>query len=364
MSEERIVKVPMPIELIRRMDEAIVSRRGGFETRAEFLREAAENMLVELNFEEAPPEPVTDREPASRKPSAPWVEDGDDRSLLPLDIVDSLPPWELDELTVSDLAGTALRPPSTRGVALRHGIADPPDGPLLGLHNRDYPSLWSAHRLARYAHEGPRALDEFLKRVTAAAWVFASHLERNVVENNGLRLTALFPQNLTKRQAAERGFQNFAVGSVPKRPIGDRVKAGGPLFVWGVCQLLREGDGLEVGLTSEGWDLLDALEGLSLDLPHSPLLAERFLSHLAEHAPGDRWGFDRIVQVIASEPDRHSLVTEFGSDHPDWSAATASSTAQGYVARAREWGLVEPRLADHRYRLTDFGRSLHRAAAA
>ena len=32
-----------------------------------------------------------------------------------------------------------------------------------------------------------------------------------------------------------------------------------------------------------------------------------------------------------------------------------SSVVQGYVARAREWGLLEPRLHGGRYRLTEFG---------
>jgi hypothetical protein len=33
-----------------------------------------------------------------------------------------------------------------------------------------------------------------------------------------------------------------------------------------------------------------------------------------------------------------------------------SSLVQGYVARGREWGLIEPKQVDGRYWLTDFGR--------
>ena len=54
--DNRIVKVPLPVELIRKMDEALAEGRGGLETRAAFIKEAAENLLAEVTYPDAPPE--------------------------------------------------------------------------------------------------------------------------------------------------------------------------------------------------------------------------------------------------------------------------------------------------------------------
>src|SRR5437762_2854463 len=50
-TEERIVKIPLPVALIRQIDEAIVSGLGGYSTRTEFFRDAAEGLLLELKYE-------------------------------------------------------------------------------------------------------------------------------------------------------------------------------------------------------------------------------------------------------------------------------------------------------------------------
>jgi hypothetical protein len=362
MSEERIVKTLLPVTLIRRIDRAVIERRGGFETRTEFIREACENLLLELHHEEAPAEPT------ARPPSVPAVATtyrSSDQSSparsgsgeLPQDIIAAIPENELAELRPSSLAETALHLPAERGFVLQAGVVHPSPGPIIGLHNRDYPSLWALHRLARYTQAGATTLDAFLDRATAAAWVFAAQIARLGGETEGLRLTALFPRNLAKRPAAERGFKSFAIGTTPSGWNGAPISASGPVFAWRACDLVRDADSLLIGLTPSGWDLLEGLDGISLELPHPPDRAERFLSHLADHAPDDRWGFDRLTAVIADEPDRETLVAEFASEHPEWTPSVASSTAQGYVARAREWGLVEAKLAGHHYRLTDFGRS-------
>src|SRR5690348_16497911 len=57
--EERVVKILLPIPLIRGIDEAIVSGLGGYSTRTEFFRDAAEGLLMELKYEPAPEEPRT-----------------------------------------------------------------------------------------------------------------------------------------------------------------------------------------------------------------------------------------------------------------------------------------------------------------
>lgn len=357
---DRVVKVALPVDLIKRMDQAIVDGRGGLETRAEFIREATENFLTEISYPEAPPEPAlrareTKVHPSDEPggPSRP-VESS---SLLPGKVLDEIPAWEREELRLADLAGTALGRIEP-GATLDQGVAQPHEEPLLGLHNRDYPSLWVAARLARYSQDGLLPFSDFCRRATNAAWLFASSLAPLEEAHPGIRLRALFPSNPDKRQAAESGFQTFAIGSIPRKaPSQGSIPADGPLFVWRLCQLEREGDRLLVGLTRAGRSLLEDLDGISLDFPHDAEAATRFLTWVSEVSPGEKWGFDHVLAAVAERPDREQLVGRLAEQKPDWTPSTVSSVTQGYVARAREWGLIEQRLEENRYRLTEFGES-------
>lgn len=350
--DKRIVKIPMPADLIRRMDEALAMGMGGLETREQFVREAAEGLLAELSYPQAPPEP------AAAKASVPEKTVGAeavDAPPLLAEVLDSVPPWEQDELRIADLAGSALLP-IPAGAGLSAGVAEPAGEPMLGLHNRDFPSLWAASRLARYSQEGLITVAEFWRRVTAAAWFYGAQLPNFEQGGGTLRLTPIFPTNPNKREAAEQGFQVFALGEIPRRPSGrEGIRVSGPLFDWRICQLERRDGELLIGLTPAGRSLLDRLVGLSLVLPHEQAQAEAFLAHLYEHSDGERWGFETILTVTAEEPSREELVAAISEERADWTKATASSVAQGYVARAREWGLLEPRLREGRYRLTAFG---------
>jgi hypothetical protein len=343
--EKRIVKVPLPVELIGRIDQAVVARKGGLETREQFFREAAEGFLADLSYEEAP-------EPVSQSRADPTRETADPDLIS--EVVGSVPAWEREELQLADLAGTALGAPR-HGTLWDSGVAEPDQEPMLGLHNRDYPSLWAASRLSRYTDEGPIPFDEFRRRATDAAWLFGRELARITGEGDP-RLTALFPTNPRKPDSSERAFQSFAIGSVPSRhPADGLIPASGPLFSWGLCQLRRLDGQLFVALTPAGHGLLEDLAEISLDLPHHTRPARLFLDYVFEHAPGDGWGFARILEAVRTRPGREEIVARIGAARPEWSAATASSVTQGYIARAREWGLLEPRLEQGKYVLTVFG---------
>ncbi len=344
----------MPADLIRRMDEALTAGTGGLETREQFLREAAEGLLAELSYPEAPPEPGAAK-------AAGVVAGILTQIPAPLAaVLDSLPSWEQEELRLADLAGSALAP-IPAGATLAEGVARSSGEPLLGLHNRDFPSLWAAWRLARYSEKGLVTVTEFWRRVTAAAWFYGEQLTSFEQSTGTLKLTPIFPTNSSKREAAEQGFQVFALGEIPRRPPErGGIPVGGPLFDWRICQLERRGGELLIGLTPAGRSLLERLVGLSLELPHEQAQAEAFLRHLYTHAEGERWGFERILAIAAEEPSREELVAAIADEKVDWTAATASSVAQGYVARAREWGLLESRLQQGRYRLTGFGEKWQR----
>jgi len=337
--DERIVRVPLPVSLIRRMDQLLLKGTGGYQTRAEFVREAVEAMVLELSYEPAPEDPRLHALAVAA--SAPPTTGGSPGGQP----VPAGPP-------ALDLEGTRLGILAP-GIAFDDGEGTVIDEPMFGLHNRDYPSLWAAHHLAALTTEDLVGLDEFYRTVVAAAWEFGGRLL--VLEKTlGTKLSALFPTNRAKPQSAEEGFRVFAVGTWAAN--GQEIRLGGPLFMWRVCQVTRRDGRLLVGLTSAGRELLAALEDVSLEMPHPPGLAERFFAHLRAHAPQDWWGFTTLLEAVEVGATRVELVEIFQQAQPTWNESKNATNVAGYVARAREWGLVEPKQVDGRYALTPFGK--------
>ena len=58
LKDQRVVKLLLPLALIRQMDRLLVDGIGGFATRTEFVREAIESYMLELTHEPAPAEPT------------------------------------------------------------------------------------------------------------------------------------------------------------------------------------------------------------------------------------------------------------------------------------------------------------------
>jgi hypothetical protein len=253
-----------------------------------------------------------------------------------------------------DLSETELHL-KARGAVLNEGLAVVKHEPVFGLHNRDFPSIWAAHALAEATGSGPVPWDEFLDTVTASAWRFAESL-RALEEQLDIKLRALYPTNFSKPQSAEEGFRSFAVGAIAKKPREDgKLDVSGPLFSWHAIQIAREGDKLLVGMTSQGYELLEAVDGLSLTWPHEQEQAEGFISYLRDQAPWDLAGFEQLIAFVSERPTRVELAQRFKEWRPAWSDAMANTNAAGFVARAREWGLLAPKLVDGRYALTTFG---------
>jgi hypothetical protein len=90
-------------------------------------------------------------------------------------------------------------------------------------------------------------------------------------------------------------------------------------------------------------------------------MAERFLRFLRERAPTDWWGFAVLLRAVAERPTRVELAESYVASR-SWKPSVATSCSQGYLARGREWSLVEGGLIDGRYALTDFGESVLSAA--
>ena len=337
METTRIIRIPLPLSALRSMDELISTGVGGFGTRAEFIREAIESQVLELKFQVAP-------------------EPGLNQATTVADTVNRLPHPVNHPPADIDFAATALAAPPA-GIATRPRFKEARPGTLYGLHNRDYPSIWSARHLALAAHDGPVELKRFFADVTRAAWEFGELLLRLEAESRE-RLTPIFPTNRDKPQSAEEGFQAFAVGEIS---VADGMpSATGPLFVWGLATLSTTEGQLEIGATDLLEGFLSDLDGISAHLPHGEEHAEAFLRHLEAHAPGDFWGFVTVTRAAAESPSRDALIAAFAEGPYDWTAAQIETNAAGFVSRCREWGLVQQKQVHRRYRLTEFGEWLLR----
>lgn len=333
---ERIVRVPLSIELIRRMDELVLAQTGGLRTRAEFIREAVEALVLELSYEAAPPVGELSRANEESVSNVSIVEKSN------VDLTEGKRVWaSLPEL---------LLPTSCR--LIKAPQAEVRDGPLFGLHNRDYPTIWAAMMLAHMTRDSLVPLTQFLADVTSAAWDFGRQLQ--AMPASGDRgLAALFPTNASKPQSAEEGFRAFALGKILQKGLS--ITASGPLFQWRLCQVEVFKDSLMVGVTEEGHRLLRRLEGITAVQPHSRDHASVFFHHLQRYSPEDLWGLKTVLEAVQDRAGRVELIAAFSTARPDWSDKEAASYAAGYVSRCREWGLLEPRQQQKLYRLSRFG---------
>jgi len=229
----------------------------------------------------------------------------------------------------------------------------PHQKPPRGFHNRDYPSLWAAAQICHLLNGKSMASDTMADALVEEAWAFA---ERLVLLDDVIpgKPSALFPTNRRKRQSAEGKFMMFAVGTLNSGKDGEP-QPRGILFDWQVLGMEMTSSGPEIGLTRIGQDLLTSMAGLTVAQPHPPKYTQRFLAHLARHAPGDWAGFQLMLQSVGPGIGREELIDAFNSRWPEWNRNVASTNSAGYIARGREWGLVEMRQIERRYALTELG---------
>ncbi|GAB2753769.1 ribbon-helix-helix domain-containing protein [Sinomonas soli] len=335
---QRPVRLLLNAHLIRRVDDVIASGAGGFSTREELIEEALNSYLLELQeVERLSAEASVQMPPTVDPQKGPPHHRGQTLTTKVVARISSPPPAfaaEGDEILVEDV-------------------------PLLGLHNRDWPSLWALSRLAHAAAAGPVSFPGYLEAVTAEAWQLAASLHEQLGAD-AKAATKMLPTNVLKKQAADTGFQNFAVGALSNKPLRQGLrKATGPLPAWRAIAFFISDGNVRAALTAQGWRLLQIVEGLDPRQPHDPQVAGEFFEYLRTNAPADWWGFKTVLREVSIAPTRDSLLASMESAR-EWSPSIASSATQGYIARCREWGLVEPKLVSGTYLLTEFGKeTLH-----
>ena len=341
--DQRVVRIPVPVRLIREMDAVVIEGIGGYATRAEFIVDAIQERILELTIassEEVGATPVPDEITETK-----YADAGGE-------LAATTPSIEGDAMSVST---TMLECPEDGFVIdVRADRSRPESMPLFGLHNRDYPSLWALTRLAEMTSEQPIPIEDYYSGVLTQAWSFGELLLA-AERRTGRKCTAIFPTNPDKRKAAEMGFRMFAVGDY-RVAADDAITTGGPLFEWRVAGLTGSGKEPFIGITAAGWRLLGRLGALSVEEPHSRTAAAAFLEHLAEDAPADRAAFAQILQAVGVDgATRQEVLRHVARAWPEWTKNEVSTNAGGYIARAREWGLMQPKQTKSRYHLAAFG---------
>jgi hypothetical protein len=306
------VKVWLDLDLVRAMDLAIVESAGGYEDRADFVAEAIRDRIAEDR--QARPQPVV--VPLRPQPSAP-------------NPADTFGAWTQQEVPTADRT---------------------PGSPTnFGLHNRDLPTLWTLDQLGRHvtAAGGPVSWDAFVADVLTAAWEEGARLATADLRDAGsLKTSAGFPTNPRKRAATEARFLQHFLGVPGPRNTG-------PFFVFGLVGLIGDPPAAAVAPTCAAVSLMRELASIGgLGRPPFPPPAwVAFRSHLVENSPAELDQWLRVLGIVAHGPDRQALV-----ERCDWWQGTQADTnAMSYVARAREWGLIEPKLIEGAYRLTPLG---------
>lgn len=303
----RLVKTWLPLELVRRMDSAILSSRGSFEDRTDFVAEGVRGLLDEMRHE-VPTDPGSSQRLlapsniAGENVFADWVHE----------TVPTLPP---------------APGPSTN----------------FGLHNRDFPTIWALDWLGRLVSKESASIpwDRLTIALVPLAWEEAERLRnRSVHRATAIKAEAGFPTQVKKRESAEKRFLSHFAATPQGR---------GPWFVFRMIGI--EDD--RIAPTSAAVRLIGSLKGAGIGEapPFSPAAWEVFESYLRVEAPEELETWLRVLGVVADVPTR----TELAERCSWWSGTQAETNASSYVARGREWGLVEPVLDEGRYELTDLG---------
>lgn len=369
-SKHRPAKILFKVDVLREADRAVQEGIGGYSNRHELVNDLVEQGLIDLRYpqdERIRTSSEGDTAPAQSSPNPESTPEGSrNRRATVADGAPTTPEFK----PLADIGSTRMVAPLKRGVVVENAIGSIPNEPLFGMHNRDAPSAWALSRLAAEASNGPVPLSSFYDSITTEAWTLATQLSEFETEYE-MKLAVMLPRNAAKPQSASIGFQAFALGQVARKPdSAGLLTASGPFYQWGAVGLVGEPNEPHLGLTSAGWELLTALNGLAFALPHDGEIARKFLSYLRKHAPADAWGFLTALdgaelglgRTGMIEHFHESLATDFS--HTTWKQSVSESVASGYVSRARAWALLEPKLHDRKYRLTALGQQMKNEIAS
>ena len=335
MSNGRLVKVALPAKLVVQMDD-YVTKSNAYAGRTEFVTDAVANLLADLH---ASSEEGVRWHPAEPKVVAAVAVPSEIPTVA--DVPTSEKPTR-ERMSIEKAVELAtVRPPtdSVPTLDLDAGAHQVGSEPTWGMHNRDWPTIWAASMLGRLTADGPIEYNRFKEELVDAAWGIATVL-KDQWDLSG------FPSNESKAAQSEARFVEFFVGSQLGR---------GPLFFFGMA--LPKGS-TEVVLADSGAELLAQLSGMTREESQPAASSQRlaFLRHLSRFSPADVGMLEEVaLHVSAGDSTRVELIAAIQGKRPEWSGGTSSTNAAGYVGRAREWGIIEPKQVNHRYVINNDG---------
>lgn len=326
------------------MDEHIVSSRGAYQDRNEFVAEAIWDRINE-DAEDGDHPAASDVEAV---PLGDPSVGADTAAPAQHELVDQ-------PETVSDSEWAAEPLPLPAMLARRDAVPVLPprldDTTIFGLHNRDLPSLWITVVLARLAADAgqPVAWNTVIAALRGPSQAAGEALRSlDATGTAPVKSAVGCPKPGVKARAGEDRLIATALGAP------SRSGATGPAFTLGLIGVSDPQDSRpDVAPTAEALQLLADLNdaGLSVTLPQPELATRRWLTHLAATAPAEHASWLSVLIAVGDKPTRSELTARF----PHWSGSVADTNTSGYISRAREWGLVEPDLHDGTYRLTPLG---------
>lgn len=285
----------------------------------------------------------------------------------PSDIAD-VSPLAPSDVRIGLAPAVASRALDCEGFAPLPHDRSPDEMSLYGLTNRVSPTLWAASCLIEMQVEQggePVAYSAFLARVMPAAWRIGAGMEKweRTERSNPGAPTRRFlssarwpsvpdpsdPERAERREASTvYGFVEYALliwmtGSRQTSVGGGR----GPLIALGLVDAYARDDGaVFLSATSAAVRLAVGLgrAGASCEFPHN---ADSWLAYeefLTEANPLELQRMDTMLDVIATAEDRAGVFDSAERIDPQVQETTSGSAtlANGYIARLREWGLIEP----------------------
>jgi hypothetical protein len=226
------------------------------------------------------------------------------------------------------------------------------DEALRGMHVRDFPSIWAAGLLTQMCQSGPVPWDRAVRALTDAAWELSDAIGSRR-SPDGTKIAAQLPANRVKRASAEQAFRDFTIGKLVDR--GDTIEGSGPFFNWKLAQVQLTEEHVLVAPTPACMALLSDIGPINLAFPHAEASTRVFFRHLQQHARADWGALAETLRLAHGQPTRAELLQAFRRARAWWTAAEVSTNVAGYVARCREWGLMDPKLVDGAYRTTALG---------
>ncbi|HWY18596.1 MAG TPA: hypothetical protein VNY27_07785 [Solirubrobacteraceae bacterium] len=314
------------------MDALILSSEGAYLDRSEFLAEAIADRLAEEAHAHMAPEAAEVTSIDEIRAVRPETMTSDEAV--------AFGDWAAD--------GSPVTLPGVPGPATN-----------FGLHNRDLPTIWALDWLGRLVSEAGRPITwaQYLSELVPRAWATGSALQTADLANGApAKSAAGFPTNKKKHDAAEQRFLAHSVGSVAMRKdTSTATRNDGPLFVFRLVGLVVDGNAVMVAPTPEAVVLLRDLRraNASTVRPLPPEAWAAFSSHLERSSPEEIAMWRRVLNVLVDKPGRTAVATRCSW----WAGSIAETNAMSYIARGREWGLVEPKMVDGHYDLTELGTS-------